>query len=59
MAVEQRQSTNDIFLRRYDSAGAAIGGEFLVNTSTASFEFVPDVASGSDGGFTVTWESDE
>ena len=41
--------------QRYTSAGATDGGEFLVNTQTASSQSDPAVAALSGGGFVVTW----
>jgi hypothetical protein len=43
--------------RLYDSAGAAVGGEFVVNTSTTGFVSEPQVAQTSHGRFVVTWTS--
>ncbi|HJP21681.1 MAG TPA: hypothetical protein QF861_08995, partial [Alphaproteobacteria bacterium] len=43
--------------QRYDADGTAIGGEFLVNTHTASSQVNSFVAALSDGGFVVTWAS--
>ena len=39
----------------YDSAGAKTGGEFLVNTVTASDQMNCDISTLSDGRFIVTW----
>jgi len=44
--------------QRYDSAGLAQGGEFLVNSTTTSFQFDPAIAAFSGGGFVITWEDD-
>jgi hypothetical protein len=43
--------------RRFSSAGAALTGEFQVNTYTYSAESRPKVASESNGDFVVAWES--
>lgn len=40
----------------YSREGAAIGGEFLVNSVTASSQFTPNVASLSGGGFVISWD---
>jgi hypothetical protein len=45
-----------IFARRYSSDGAAIGGEFQVNTYTSSIEARPAIAVDSAGGFTIVWD---
>jgi len=47
-----------IYAQRYDSKGIAAGGEFRVNTETASAQELPSVAALSGGGFVVVWESD-
>lgn len=45
----------DIFARRYDAAGGALGNEFKVNTQPCYCNN-PAVAAGTDGSFTVVWE---
>jgi hypothetical protein len=47
-----------IFGRRFAAGGAAIGGEFLINTYTAKTEANPSVAMDGDGAFVVVWISD-
>lgn len=42
--------------QRYDSAGNAAGGEFLVNTTARDFDGQPAVAMLPAGGFAVVWE---
>jgi hypothetical protein len=48
-----------VFGQRYDSAGAAVGGNFQVNTYTTSAQGTngPAVATDSSGNFVVVWES--
>jgi hypothetical protein len=46
-----------VFGQRYDSAGAALGGEFQVNTYTTSDQRDPSVSSDAGGNFVVAWES--
>lgn len=41
--------------KRFDSAGTALGSEFVVNTATASDQVEPRVACASDGDFLVSW----
>lgn len=41
----------------YDATGAAVGGEFQVNSYTTSHQRYPAVATGSGGKFVVVWES--
>lgn len=43
----------NIRARRFDSSGAAVGGIFDVNTSTAGEQRDPDVAMAGDGSFVV------
>jgi len=50
-------STWDIYLQRFDADGQRIGGETLVNTTTAGVQQMPHVVS-VGGGYVVTWESD-
>lgn len=50
-------SLRGIFGRRFDSSGAPMGGEFLVNQGTLGDQNDAVVAPASDGGFVVAWES--
>ncbi|MHB1186315.1 PKD domain-containing protein, partial [Thiobacillus sp.] len=47
-----------VYAQRYDSTGNAAGTEFLVNTTTISNQYHPDVTATSDGGFVVAWYHD-
>jgi hypothetical protein len=47
----------DIYARLYASNGVAVGSEFIVDTNFTFPCANPDVASGSDGGFTVVWDA--
>jgi hypothetical protein len=47
----------DVYARRYDAAGVAQGGEFLVNTYTTGNQFFGNVAMDADGDFVVTWST--
>jgi hypothetical protein len=44
-----------IYARRYDASGDAVGGEFLVNQTTAGDQAHPGVAVDEDGRFLVVW----
>ncbi|WP_238368691.1 calcium-binding protein [Mesobacterium pallidum] len=46
-----------VYMRRYDSAGATLTPELLVNTVTAGFQQDPAITPLLDGGWVVTWES--
>jgi len=39
----------------FDSAGAKVGSEFLVNTTTAGAQSAPNIALLDSGGFVMTW----
>jgi len=47
----------DIYGRRFNSMGVAIGGEFLINTNTVNDQFDPSVAMDPYGNFVVVWET--
>lgn len=53
----QDGSGNGIYAQRYTSAGAAAGGEFLVNSTTAGDQQYPSIAIDNTGAFVATWES--
>ncbi|MEO8198738.1 MAG: hypothetical protein ABI689_18645, partial [Thermoanaerobaculia bacterium] len=44
--------------RRYANNGAALGGQFQVNTYTTSYQWIPAVAVDGPGNFVVAWQSD-
>jgi Ca2+-binding RTX toxin-like protein len=48
----------DIYARRYDSAGNAIGEETRVNAFTDSSQFTPEITALADGGYVIVWASD-
>jgi hypothetical protein len=44
--------------RRFDSAGAPLGAEFIVNTVTTDFDQrAPRIAAGASGPYAVAWDS--
>jgi hypothetical protein len=47
----------EILGRRFDGAGAPLGGEFQVNTFTSGGQEAPAVAADGDGNFVVVWDS--
>jgi hypothetical protein len=47
----------EVFGQRFDSAGAAQGAEFQVNTFTTDFQLRAAVAMDADGDFVVAWSS--
>jgi hypothetical protein len=50
-------SSRGIRAQRYNSDGAALGGEFLVNTHTTGPQSFSSVAMDADGDFVVAWRS--
>ena len=54
---ESTGSGYGIFARRYDSAGAAYGAEFQVNTTTAGDQQFPSIAMDAKGAFVIAWQS--
>jgi hypothetical protein len=50
-------STDGIVGQRFDSSGAPLGPEFIVNTYTTSQQVAPIVATASSGAFVVVWNS--
>ena len=46
-----------IYAQRYNAAGVAQGGEFLVNTGTADNQRSPAVAMDADGDLVIAWHS--
>ncbi|MBO3705820.1 MAG: hypothetical protein J5X21_05380 [Candidatus Accumulibacter sp.] len=46
-----------VYGQRYGSNGAKLGGEFHVNSYVTDYQFAPRVATLSDGGFVVVWQS--
>ncbi len=51
----QDGDSRGVFGRRFDSAGQALGSEFLVNTYTTGEQQIPAVAFDAGGDFVVTW----
>ena len=47
----------DVYARRYDSDGTAVGDAFRVNTFTAKDQKWSSVAMDTDGDFVITWSS--
>jgi hypothetical protein len=43
--------------QRYDATGAAVDGQFQINTYTTLGQVFPSVAAGADGSFVVVWQS--
>lgn len=50
-------SYRSVLARRYDASGTPLGSDFQVNTYTTGYQYNADVATDSQGGFVVVWES--
>lgn len=48
-------SSTGIKAQMFDASGVAVGGEFLVNSSTLNGQRTPSIAGLTAGGFVVTW----
>lgn len=46
-----------VYAQRYDNTGTKVGGEFLVNTTTANSQAGSSVAGLGDGSFVILWAS--
>ncbi|CAN7188616.1 calcium-binding protein [Rhizobium sp. LjRoot254] len=55
----QDSDLSGIYQQRYDADGIASGVETLVNTYTTGYQWEPSTTALSDGGWVVTWSSDE
>jgi len=51
-------TTDSIKAQIFDASGAPLGGEFLVNTTTANHQYSPAVAGLNNGNFVITWRDD-
>src|SRR5947207_8624885 len=49
--------SDEVFARRFTSAGAAIGTEFRVNTFTTNNQIRPAIAASPGGRFVIAWQS--
>lgn len=55
----QDGSQDGVYARRFDSSGAALTGEILVNQTTSKDQRWASVASDDAGNFVVTWTDDD
>src|SRR5258706_1669199 len=58
-SYQQDGSNAGVYGQRYSSAGAPLGGEFRVNTTTTGPQNYPQVASDSTGNFVVVWQGND
>ena len=54
-SAEQDGSGDGIYAQRYDAAGAKVGNEFRVNTTTAGDQSFPEAAMNDAGAMVITW----
>ena len=52
-------SGDGVYGQRYEANGTPVGGEFLVNTNTSGNQYRSAVTGLVDGGFVVTWDSND
>lgn len=55
----QDGSALGIYAQRFDVNGNSIDSEFRVSTNTVDNQSMPSITARKDGGFIVTWESDD
>ncbi len=56
-AVREGGTLWDVYVRRFDAAGAQVGNDILVNQMNAEFQTLPDIAMDAVGNFVVTWQT--
>lgn len=59
VSLSQDGSLNGIYAQRYAADGSADGEEFRVNASTTTSKTDPHVTALADGGFVITWVSND
>lgn len=61
VAVWSSDHTGDsnVYAQRFDATGNKVGAETLVNTTTTNDQLSASVSGTSDGGFTVSWTSED
>ncbi len=53
----ERVELGEVAARRFDSTGAGLGTEFIVNAYTTGAQLEPDIACDASGNFLVVWKS--
>src|SRR6478609_1618929 len=59
VAWQSSDGQGDLLLQRYTDAGAAVGGEVTINTTTVGDQAQASITATADGGFVVAWASDQ
>ncbi|RAU20057.1 hypothetical protein CU669_20320 [Paramagnetospirillum kuznetsovii] len=57
MSFGQDGSGYGVYGQHFNANGSKAGGEFLINTTTASDQYQPSVTGLADGSFVATWQS--
>ena len=57
--TSNQSGTLDVYARRYNAAGTALGAEMLVNTTLAGQQTEASVAMDASGNFIVVWTADQ
>ena len=58
-SYDQDGDSGGVYGQRFDGDGIRVGSEFLINTTTAHSQQFGSVAALFDGGFIVSWTSDD
>jgi subtilisin family serine protease len=53
------QNDTEIYAQRYDNHNNPVGNEFQINSYTDGNQLAPSVTALDDGGFLITWHSEE
>lgn len=56
-SYDNTNGNDDIYARRFDSSGTALGAEFRVNSEIANDQMYPVVAMNAAGDFIAAWQS--
>lgn len=57
--LSSERSGSEVGARLFDGKGNPLGPDFQVNTTDAGDQYLSGIESFADGGFTVTWQSNE
>ncbi len=56
-STNQDGSGRGVYGQRFDANASSVGGEYRINTTTNSDQYLPSMADLADGGHVVTWNS--
>ncbi|MEM7325099.1 MAG: RTX toxin, partial [Actinomycetota bacterium] len=57
VVVWNDSNTGEVYGQRFDSTGASLGSEVLLNTTISDVQDDPEIVALSGGGYVVVWES--